>query len=223
MKYPTTWLQGSSLGEAIACELRLQIIDGSIKPGEVLSENSIAAKFGTSRSPVREALKTLSSEGLISLKRMGVEVIGLKLKDVDELYDVRYLIESFAWRHLAQNDPAKIISQLHQIVDKMQLAAKHHDVVEFAFQDIAFHELIIAEAKHSRIWHLWSSIRQIVMTVLLITTKKIFSQGEDKINLVINKHRTLLHGLESRDPAVISARIEEYFADSHQTIHSSIH
>ncbi|MNC80425.1 hypothetical protein D3C75_1332060 [compost metagenome] len=60
------------------------------------------------------------------------------------------------------------------------------------------------------------------MTVLLITTKKIFSQGEEKIILVINKHRKLLEGLESRDPAVISVRIEEYFADSHQTIHLSI-
>ncbi|MNO77870.1 putative HTH-type transcriptional regulator YdfH [compost metagenome] len=223
MKYPTAWLQGSSLGEAIACELRLQIISGSIKSGEVLSENGIAAEFGTSRSPVREALKTLSNEGLISLKRMGVEVIGLQLKDIDELYDVRFLIESFAWKHMAQNNPLKIITQLHQIVDKMELAAKHHDVTEFAFQDLSFHELIIAEAKHSRIWHLWNSIRQIVMTVLLITTRKIFIQGEDKMILVVNKHRTLLHGLESRDPAVISAHIEEYFADSHQTIHSSIH
>ncbi|MNP25374.1 putative HTH-type transcriptional regulator YdfH [compost metagenome] len=223
MKYPTVWLQGSSLGEAIACELRLQIINGTIKPGKILSENGIAAEFGTSRSPVREALKTLSNEGLISLKRMGVEVIGLQLKDIDELYDVRYLIESYAWRHMAQKDPSNIIAQLHQIVDKMELAAKHHDIIEFVFQDLSFHELIIAESKHSRIWHLWSSIRQIVMTVLLITTKKIFSQGENKVHLVIDKHRTLLQGLESRDPAVISARIEEYFADSHQTIHLSIH
>ncbi|MNO15039.1 putative HTH-type transcriptional regulator YdfH [compost metagenome] len=222
MKYPTAWLQGNSLGEAIACELRLQIINGSIKPGEVLSENGIAADFGTSRSPVREALKTLSSEGLISLKRMGAEVIGLQLKDIDELYDVRYLIESFAWKRMAQNDPSALIALLHRIVDKMELAAKHHDAVEFAFQDLSFHELMITEAKHSRIWHLWSSIRQIVMTVLLITTEKIFSQGEEKIILVINKHRKLLEGLESRDPAVISVRIEEYFADSHQTIHLSI-
>ncbi|MNJ46471.1 hypothetical protein D3C77_416010 [compost metagenome] len=105
----------------------------------------------------------------------------------------------------------------------MQLAAKHLDIVEFAYQDLSIHELIIKEAKHTRIWHLWLSIRQIVMTVILITTEEVLSQGEDKINFVIDKHRRLLQGLETKDPAVITARIEEYFADSHQTLHKSIH
>lgn len=223
MKYPSAWLKGSSLGEAIACELRLQIINGTIKQGEILSENGIAADFGTSRSPVREALKTLSTEGLITLQRMGAVVNGLQLHDISELYDVRFLIESFAWKRLAQQDTTLVISQLQQIIDKMQLAAKHLDVVEFAYQDLSIHELIIKEAKHARIWHLWLSIRQIVMTVLLITTEDVLSQGEDKINFVINKHRKLLQGLETKDPAVITARIEEYFADSHQTLHKSIH
>ncbi|WP_019639390.1 GntR family transcriptional regulator [Paenibacillus fonticola] len=222
MKYPSSWLKGNSLGESIACELRLQIINGTIKPGEVLSENGIAADFGTSRSPVREALKTLSSEGLITLQRMGAVVVGLQLDDISELYDVRFLIESFAWKRLAQQDPTSVISQLQQIIDKMQLAAKHRDVVEFAYQDLSIHELIIKEAKHARIWHLWLSIRQIVETVLLITTEEVLSQEEEHINFVINKHRKLLQGLETRDPAVVSAHIEEYFADSHQTLHKSI-
>lgn len=222
MKFPASWLKGSSLGESIACELRLQIINNTIKQGEVLSENRIAADFGTSRSPVREAMKTLSGEGLITLQRMGAVVNGLLLKDIDELYDVRYLIESFAWQRLAEEDPAPLIARLHQIVDKMELAAKYRDTVEFAFQDLSFHELIISSANHTRIWHLWTSIRQIVMTVMLITTEDVLSQGEDRIAYVVDKHRKLLKGLESRDPAIISARIEEYFADSRNTLHTSM-
>lgn len=222
MKFPSAWLKGSSLGESIACELRLQIINGTIKPGEILSENRIAADFGTSRSPVREAMKTLSNEGLITLQRMGAVVNGLLVKDVEELYDVRYLIESFAWQRLAEEDPAQVIDRLQQIVDKMELAAKYQDVVEFAYQDLAFHELIITSSKHTRIVHLWTSIRQIVMTVMLITTEEVLSEGEEKISYVVGKHRKLLQGLESRDPAIISARIQEYFADSRQTLHISI-
>lgn len=71
LQYPSAWLQNASLGETIACELRLRIINGTIKTGETISENWVASEFGTSRSPVREALKTLSSEGLIRLERMG--------------------------------------------------------------------------------------------------------------------------------------------------------
>ncbi|WP_435925877.1 GntR family transcriptional regulator [Paenibacillus sp. DYY-L-2] len=222
MKFPPSWLKGSSLGESIACELRLQIINGTIKPGEILSENRIASDFGASRSPVREALKTLSGEGLITLQRMGAVVNGLHLKDIEELYDVRYLIESFAWQRLAADDPSVRIARLQQIIDKMELAAKYHDVVEFAFQDLSFHEAIITSAKHSRILHLWNSIRQIVMTVMLITTEEVFSHGDEKVEYVVNKHRKLLKGLESRNPAVISARIEEYFEDSRNTLHTSM-
>ncbi|MEF2969198.1 GntR family transcriptional regulator [Paenibacillus sp. M1] len=222
MKFPSSWLKGGSLGEFIACELRLQIINGTIKPGEVLSENRIAAEFGTSRSPVREAMKTLSGEGLITLQRMGAVVNGLQIQDIEELYDVRYLIESFAWQRFAEGDPGQGIAQLNQIIDKMALAAKYLDIVEFAYQDLAFHELIIISAKHLRILHLWNSIRQIVMTVMLITTEEVLSEGEQKIDYVVEKHRKLLNGLELRDPAVIAARVEEYFADSRNTLHRSI-
>ncbi|GIP47997.1 GntR family transcriptional regulator [Paenibacillus sp. DXFW5] len=221
MQYPSSWLKGSSLGESIAAELRLQIIAGTIKPDAVLSENRIAADFGTSRSPVREALKTLSGEGLIRLQRMGAVVNGLSLQDVDELYDVRYLIESFASQRMA-DDPEALIAPLSQIIDKMVLAGKHRDVVEFAYQDLCFHETIIAGANHTRIMHLWTSIRQIVMTVMLITTREVLSQGEDKIDYVIGKHRKLLQALESRDADIIGRNVEEYFADSHRTLQTSI-
>ncbi|CAM3918774.1 GntR family transcriptional regulator [Cohnella lubricantis] len=222
MRYPESWLRGAPLGEGITCELRMQIISGALKPGETLSENRIAADFGTSRSPVREAMKTLSSEGLIRLERMGAVVIGLGEKEVDELYDVRFLIESFAQQRMAGLDTGPLIVQLGRIIDKMELAAKHMDPIEFAYQDLAFHETIIAEAKHSRIWQLWKSIRQIVMTVMLLTTEEVFSEGEARVAGVIDKHRKLLNGIQTNDPKTIERTVRDYFADSYVTLHDSI-
>lgn len=222
MHYPQEWLQGSSLGESIACELRLHIINGTVKPGEIISENRVAADFGTSRSPVREALKTLSNEGLIRLERMGAVVLGLSMKDVEELYDVRFLIESFVQQRLARADQERLIVKLNQVIDKMELAVKYRDVTDFAFQDLSFHEAIIAAAEHNRIMHLWTSIRQIVMTVLLITTDEIFSEGEDKLRTVIEKHRTIVRGLESKDSNKIQQVVQAYFADSRRTLHISL-
>ncbi|NEW07730.1 GntR family transcriptional regulator [Paenibacillus sp. SYP-B3998] len=220
--YPSAWLQGVSLGETIACELRLQIINGTFKPGEVISENRVAADFGTSRSPVREALKTLSNEGLIRLERMGAIVIGLSLQDVEELYDVRYLIESFAQQRLAAGSHSSLINNLKQNIDKMELSVKHNDIVEFSYLDFCFHEAIIVEAKHARILHLWKSIRHIVLTVMLITTEEVFSEGEHKLITVIDKHRVIVEALESKDVTVIQRVVREYFADSNKTLHSSL-
>ncbi|KEQ27161.1 GntR family transcriptional regulator [Paenibacillus tyrfis] len=220
MRYPAVWLQGLSLGESMACDLRLQIIAGNIKPGEVISENKVAAEFGTSRSPVREALKTLSNEGLIRLERMGAVVNGLSSQDVEELYDVRFLIESFAQQRLAEGNHESLLSNLKRNIDKMDLAMKHRDIEEFSYLDFSFHESIIVEAKHARILHLWKSIRQIVLTVMYLTTAEVFSKGENKLKSVIDKHRSIVAGLESKDVTVIQSVVQQYFADSHKTLHS---
>ncbi|MDO3408295.1 GntR family transcriptional regulator [Saccharibacillus sp. CPCC 101409] len=222
MQYPSAWLQGASLGESIASRLRLQIINEEIKPGEVVSENRIAESFGTSRSPVREALKMLAGEGLIRLQRMGAVVVGLSLEDVKELYDVRYLIESFAQQRLAGRDNGALTAQLEQAIDKMKLAVKYGDYEEFAYQDLSFHERIVAEAKHTRILHLWNSIRPIVMTVILLTTEKGFRQGEERMNWVADKHRMVVDGLKSGDAAKIREVVQAYFDDSGETLNRSM-
>jgi len=222
LQYPSAWLQNASLGETIACELRLRIINGTIKNGVIISENWVASEFGTSRSPVREALKTLSSEGLIRLERMGAVVIGLNITDVEELYDVRFLIESFVQQRLTQTDVEGLLGNLQRIVDKMELAMRHNDAVEFSYQDLSFHEAIIMAVDHNRILHMWKSIRPIVMTVMLITTEEVFSKGEKKLHTVIDKHRTIMKGLESRNRDVVKQVVQDYFADSRKTLHSSI-
>ncbi|WP_379128634.1 GntR family transcriptional regulator [Paenibacillus sp. sgz500958] len=222
MQYPSAWLQGASLGESIACQLRLQILNEQIKPGEILSENGIAAQYGASRSPVREALRALAGEGLIRLERMGAVVVGLQLKDVEELYDVRYLIESFAQQRLAAGNHDHLLLRLEQGIDKMKLAVKHNHPVDFAYEDFAFHEAIINEARHNRIQHLWNSIRHIVMTVILLTTEKGFENGEERMNWVAEKHRTIIEGLRSGDENIIRSVVEDYFADSGETLIRSL-
>jgi GntR family transcriptional regulator of gluconate operon len=222
MHYPSEWLQGVSIGESIASELRLQIIRGSIKPGEVISENKAAADFGSSRSPVRDALKALANEGLIRLERMGAVVLGLSSQDVEELYDVRFLIESFAQQRLAAENTDHLLARLQQTIDKMELAAKHRDAVSFARLDFDFHESMIQEAKHARIQHLWKSIRQLVLTVMLITTEEVFSGGDDRIRQVVDKHRSLAEALNSKDVSVVQKVVSDYFSDSRVTLHRSL-
>ncbi|MNC40388.1 transcriptional regulator NanR [compost metagenome] len=153
---------------------------------------------------------------------MGAVVVGLNIKDVKELYDVRYLIESFAQQRLAVNIQDALIQQLEQSIDKMKLAVKHNDYVEFAHQDFSFHEAIVTEANHTRILHLWNSIRYIVMTVILITTEKGFTLGEARMNWVADKHRTVVEALRSGDPETIHKVVQEYFADSGETLIRSL-
>ncbi|MEK0317768.1 GntR family transcriptional regulator [Cohnella sp. 56] len=216
--YPSAWLQGLSRGDAIACELRLQIVGGALRRGDVISENKIASDFGTSRSPVREALKALSAEGLLRLERMGAVVLGLSAQEVGELYDVRYLIESFAQQRLAAARPPELVPSLRHLADRMRVAAKHGDTAEFARLDFQFHDSLIAAAGHGRIAQLWGSIRQVVLVVMLLTTEQVFEGGAERLEQVIAKHETIADALASGDGTRIGQVVREYFADSRLTL-----
>jgi GntR family transcriptional regulator of gluconate operon len=222
MKYPSVWLQGASLGERIACELRLQIIRGMQTPDTVLSENQIAADFGTSRSPVREALKVLSGEGLLRLERMGAIVIGMTPADMEELFDVRMLIEHFVVQRFVHRDNAGLVTALNRMIDKMEVALKHRDVVEFSLHDFTFHEALVLEAGHTRILHTWNGMRQLILTVMLAATEQRFAANIEESQVTIHNHRTFANALNKGSAQELSEFIENHYRDTRNAVNDSV-
>lgn len=222
MHYPSSWLQGASLGEKIASELRLRIVRCTIKPPTVLSENQIATEFGTSRSPVREAFKTLSNEGLIRLERMGAIVLGLSKKDIEEIHDARLLIESFIIERLSNIQDETIASKLNKIIDKMVIADKHGDYLDFAYQDLQFHETMILEANHARILYFWNNIRNIVLTTMLVATEKRFRAEKHEVNPLIEKHRLIVKAFDAKDKNLLKQVIQDHFEDTRNTVNNTV-
>src|SRR5687768_18315906 len=89
---------GSIQGRVIA-EMRRRIIRGDIQPGEPLSELALAEEFGVSRTPVREALKQLQTEGLIEIRpRVGTFVTTPSRREITELFEMKELLEGAAAR-----------------------------------------------------------------------------------------------------------------------------
>lgn len=208
-----------TLGEKISAVLRKRIVSGISKPGTRLSENKLSAEFGTSRSPVRDALKTLSNEGLIRLERMGAVVLGLDKKDIEELYEVRYLIESFALKRLANMYSEEVAQRLMVITDKMEMAAKHHNHEELAHYDFLFHDYIVRQIQHNRILQLWNSMKHVVMTVLLVTTERRFSNNNEETSVLIEKHRQLIDTLKTMQAEHIEQQLQEHYSDTYNSIH----
>ncbi len=97
-----------ALGEQVYDTLRAHLRDGAIKAGQPLQEVQLATQLGVSRTPVREALARLASEGLLVSGGRSYMVPELTLADVDDIYEVRFLIEPAATRRVAQRtaDPA---------------------------------------------------------------------------------------------------------------------
>lgn len=221
-EFPSSLLEGLPLGEKVANELRIQIISGKLAKGSVLSENQLAADFGTSRGPVRDALKTLSIEGLIRLERMGVVVLGLTAEDMQEIYDVRILIEGFVLERLSHSFDESRKNTLLQIIDKMELAAKHHDDVDFSRYDMEFHETMIRYCNHQRIYRLWNSIRPILFAALLVATKKRFAQAAEGVPELINQHRFIVNAIAGGDQEHIKKAAGDHYTEAYRTVSQSL-
>lgn len=147
-KYPEQWLEGVSKGEMIAAEIRLRIVEGTITPDTLLTENQIAKEFNVSRSPVRDAFKLLKQDQLIHLERMGAEVLPFDDTEKKELYDLRIMLESFAFSRIKTLNNDQIVKELRKQLEMMKVAVKFEDAEAFTEHDMKFHEVTILASKH---------------------------------------------------------------------------
>ena len=91
----------AALGDQVYQALQTHLRSGAIGAGQLLQEVQLAERLGVSRTPVREALERLASEGLLASDRRSFTVPALTLQDVDDIYEVRFLVEPAALRRIA--------------------------------------------------------------------------------------------------------------------------
>lgn len=218
MEFPETWSQGDSLGGLISNKLRFKIISGDIPRNTLLTENQISTEFDTSRSPVREALKTLEMEGLVELGRSGANVQGLSKSDIEELNDVRFLLEDFCLTQLINNFSENKAAEFFRIIDLMELSMKHNDFKEFAYYDLQFHEAIIFKANHKRIFHFWKNIRNIVLCLMLIATQKRFEEDWEEVENLIKRHKIIINSLLNKDNEQLKIVVKKHMLDTNTTV-----
>jgi DNA-binding GntR family transcriptional regulator len=130
-----------SLRQKIYQSIREDITYGKLFPGERLVESQLAEKFKASRSPIREAIRQLESEGLIRLNQnKGITVARLSVKEVDEIYNLRWLLESYAARLSAGQATKAQIAYLKDLHEKLRVAGKNSDLAAWIQNNILFHD-----------------------------------------------------------------------------------
>jgi DNA-binding GntR family transcriptional regulator len=138
-------------GRVIA-EMRRRIISGELEPGVSLSEIALAESFGVSRTPVREALKQLQTEGLVEIRpRVGTFVTTPSRREINELFDMKELLEGAAARLLALRGRVPELDLLEQNLVKADEAAARDDRDTYAALVEEFHDLLIAGADNAKL------------------------------------------------------------------------
>lgn len=212
--YPRKRWSEASIGQQVAAHLRWRILSKDLESGTVLSENRLSEEYKVSRSPIREALRILEREDLVQLKRMGAKVIGITEKDIDEIYDVRLMLESFVFKQLLQKENNdELIKNLYMILEMMKVAVKYRDADEFSFRDIEFHETIIQSIHHRYIGVLWSNIKPVMECLILLDMRHRMENHHEDFKRVIDNHALLIQSIEKRDLRLMEEAFYRNFHD----------
>jgi len=138
-----TKLINRPLYEDVADRLREQIFSHELTPGSWLDEQTLALSFGISRTPMREAIKVLASEGLVTTKmNKGAYVTEVDRRDLEQIFTVLSLLEGQAAKETALKATEAQLTQLDNLHHRLEKAAADRDAEQFFEINVKFHELI---------------------------------------------------------------------------------
>lgn len=181
-------LQGNAAYDALLMEIR----EGRLSPGDRLRETDLATRFGVSRTPVREAIRQLEADGLVThLPRVGASVRKLDYSEVMELYEMRSVLECTAARMAARVASDVEITELAAICEEIARAGKG---IEASRLNRQFHRALLEAAKNRFLIKSMLALQK-AMLILGRTTLA----DEERFESAISEHAAILDALRARD------------------------
>lgn len=145
-------LKHKTISTAAADEIRGRILGGSFAPGFQLKQEDLAREFGISRIPIREALLLLESEGLVRIMpHRGAVVVKLNAEEIEELFNMRMLLEPFLLERSAPHLSPEDFATLDGILDRYEDSIGKQDVASWNDLNVEFHLLLYSHARSPRI------------------------------------------------------------------------
>lgn len=207
-------INNKPLRERVVDALREAIISGDLKPGQTLVETELATRMGVSRAPLREALQILSGEGLVETAHYrGTTVRRLTKVDIEELYSLRAVLETFAIQRVMAQNPQEAALQLRQCYEQMLAAAESNDLKQVNLLDRAFHDTLIELSGHSLLMNTWSVVSMRVRQVMALLNRR-----NSNLKQIAYNHLPIIEAIEAEDAEKAVALIQKHVAASGELI-----
>lgn len=191
-----TKLINRPLYEDVAERLREQIFSHELAPGSWLDEQSLAMAFGISRTPMREAIKVLASEGLVTTKmNKGAYVTEVDRRDLEQIFTVLSLLEGQAAKETAIKASEAQLTQLDNLHHRLEKAAADRDTEQFFEINVKFHDLIQEIAGNK--W--MNGVIEDLRKVLKLHRRDSLTRSGRLLSSLV-EHREILQAILKRDP-----------------------
>lgn len=176
--------------------LKAQILKGELRPGDRIKTTVVARAYGVSETPVREALRRLEAEELVTVQpHVGARVIAPDITKLTEIAIICFELECLATRLVAARATPELCARLDTLVNAMDAAIKRGDPIEYSNLNRDFHLNIYRASGYQELVRLIESLR-----VKIEHLNYVFSQSTEAMVRSNETHRELVHALRQRDP-----------------------
>ena len=206
---PAPALAHRALYGEVAELLRQRIFNRELEPGSWIDELKIAEAYGISRTPLREALKVLAAEGLVTMKvRRGAYVTEVSEQDLSEVYHLLSLLESDAAGVVARQATDAQLQDLKDLHEELEVAAQPAQLDRERFFEVneRFHMRVLDIANNRWRNQMVSDLRKVMK---LNRHNSLLKSG--RIDESLQEHRAIMAALLDKDAALAIARVQEHF------------
>lgn len=188
----------------VIARLREKLLRGDIRPGVTFSENELAEEFGTSRTPVREAVAILAHEGLLQqIPQVGVVVRELTPTEIEELVRVRIAVERLVAAAMCERRPADGLRRMGELLEGMHAAATRSDKVAFLDADAEFHCCAAESIGYTLSAGVLRSIRDRIRILGLGAIER-----DEHMRTVLEEHEAILVAIREGEPKLAAHAAE---------------
>jgi DNA-binding GntR family transcriptional regulator len=205
--------QPKSLTQIAYEKLRESILNGEMRAGELYNEMAIAKQLGISRTPIREALLEMSNKGMVTfLPRRGVVVRSLSEEDVEELFELRQVLENHFIVKISAAPSNYDFSVLERNIQKQKTAALKSNVPDYLRFNGAFHGAMAEMCKNQRMMDIYAAIVDLIRLLALQSLQKPMRMQ----SRLIPQHEAMLQAIKSGDNNLATALLTIHLQESKQ-------
>jgi len=198
-----------SMARQVTRALRQAIVTMQLAPGEMLSEQDLAQRFGVSRSPVREALIKLSEAGLVRvLPQRGTQVVKISKAAVEDGRFIRVAVESAVVREAALRARPMMIAELNASLSRQRRAQRSASTEEFLALDEEFHRLLAETAGRPSAWRMIEDIKPQMDRVRFLDMAKALPR-----HAVLAQHMVIVEAIKAKDPVAAEQAMYEHLSE----------
>jgi phosphonate utilization transcriptional regulator len=212
---PLQLVQSNSLPALVQVEIEQLILKGELGVGQRINESELAIRFGTSRGPVREALRGLEEARLVrSEKNRGVFVREISIDEADEIYDMREALDELIGRRVAERATAEQLRDLEAVVAGMDCANGALDINAYHALNLKFHDMLVEFAGNAL---LTDTYRLLTKGLLLFRLRGLQVGGGFAVSNV--EHKAVLAAIAAHDGAAAGRRLRRHATESRARMH----